>query len=65
MTELWCLMVEKDYFSRCSLRFQYFPDFDFFPIWTVQKCSSVIFGVLDEKVSKKHVSRRPNPKFSV
>ena len=30
-----------------------------------KKCSRVIFRVLDEKLTQKHVSHHPNPKFSV
>ena len=30
-----------------------------------KKCSRVVFRVLEETLTQKYVSRRPNPKFSV
>ena len=45
--------------------FRIFPSFIFSRFGPFKKCSRVIFRVLDGKLTQKHVSRRPNPKFSV
>ena len=42
-----------------------FPIFRFVPFGSFQKFSDVIFHVLDEKLTKNHVSQHPNPKFSI
>ena len=55
---------KRDIVSCLSLRFLYFPIFKLCLIWAVQNSSRVIFNVLDEKLTQKHVSHRPNPKFS-
>ena len=49
-------------FPAISAFFQFLK---FVLFWLFKKCSRVIFRVLDKKITQKHISRRPNPKFSV
>ena len=59
------LKVENGHFHAISDDFCIFPIFIFFRFGPFKKCSMVIFRVLDEKLTQKHVSGCPNPKFSV
>ena len=56
---------KQPFFSLVPAFSVFFRFSKFVRFWPFRKFSRVIFRVLDEKLTRKHVSRCPNPKFSV